>query len=99
MNAAIVALQSFVIEWITAKEIPENDWGRMRGLDFQELLRTRNSLARQLESRTCTQCSDFDDHVRYNHAFSFDAKNVLVLDNTRREDASSEYCEPENGNF
>lgn len=69
MNAAVEALQSLVDEWVIAKAIPENDWERMRGLDFQELLRTRNRLAKQLESRVCIQCSDFGNHVCYNYAF------------------------------
>jgi hypothetical protein len=101
MNAAVEALQSLVNEWVIANAIPENDWGRMRGLDFQELLRMRDNLVRQLQSRNCIQCNDFDDHVRRNHAFSFimGAKTVLVLDDSRGENDSSEYRRPKNGNL
>jgi len=70
MNEGIRALKSAVDEWVIAKAIPENDWGRMRGLDFQELLRTRNALTKQLKSRDCTRCNNFEDHVRNNYAFS-----------------------------
>ena len=100
MNAAIAELQSCVDEWVVAKAIPENDWDRMRGLNFQELLRTRSTLVKQLESRICTQCNDFDDHVRYNHAKCLTtAKNILVLDSSRGENTSSKHCQLEDGNF
>lgn len=79
MNAAIKVLQSFVDEWIIAKVIPENDWGRMRGFDFQELLRTRNILTKQLESRNCTQCDDFDDHYLTVHGEKVLRANIANL--------------------
>jgi antiviral helicase SKI2 len=71
MKAAIESVKSFVDECILANAIPENDWGRMRSLEFQELLRTRDALARQLDSKICTQCSNFDKHVGRSHASSF----------------------------
>jgi antiviral helicase SKI2 len=70
MKAAIESVKSSVDEWVMANAIPENDWARMRSLEFQELLRTRDALVRQLDSKVCTKCSNFDDHVRRSHASS-----------------------------
>lgn len=64
MREALASLEALVLEWCKVETIPEVDWARMRSLDFQEALRSRNALVKGLENRACLLCSDFDDHVR-----------------------------------
>jgi antiviral helicase SKI2 len=63
MREALALLQGLVDEWSTSTAIPEVDWARMRALDFQDTLRSRNSLVKRLEGRACLLCSEFNDHV------------------------------------
>lgn len=63
MQDAVKSLSALAEEWITAGAVPEVDWARMRSLDFQEVLRARNELARGLDKYGCMLCSDFGHHV------------------------------------
>ena len=63
MQEAVRALSAVLESWLQSDSIPEVDWSRMRSLEFQETLRTRNERAKRLVSAQCTSCPDFDDHV------------------------------------
>lgn len=75
MKDAIASLQSVVEEWSSAGFIPEADWSRMRALEFQEVLRSRNLLVKQIQNNRCVLCPDFDHHVPL---FSFSQDYVLT---------------------
>ena len=64
MREAVKSLNVMVQEWHTAGAVPEVDWSRIRSLDFQEVLKSRNESAGRLQNYACTLCSDFDHHVR-----------------------------------
>ncbi|RDB28581.1 hypothetical protein Hypma_015957 [Hypsizygus marmoreus] len=79
MREGAAALHSLVNEWVTAGTVPENDWGRMRALDFQELLRSRDALTRRLGDRACTLCQDFDQHYSTIHGEKVLRANIANL--------------------
>jgi len=62
MKDVIIKLQTVVQEWSTAATIPEVDWGRLRALEFQELLRSRGSVEEKLRKRY-QLCPSFSEHV------------------------------------
>jgi len=62
MKDVITLLQTFVQEWSTAATIPEVDWSRLRALEFQELLRSRDSVVEKLRKRH-QLCPCFPEHV------------------------------------
>lgn len=68
MNATLEQLSAIVAEWCQLPgdppTIPEVEWSKMRTLEFQEALRTREALARRLEGKQCILCQDFSTHVR-----------------------------------
>ena len=51
-------------QWLQAGSIPEVEWGKTRRLEFQEVLRHRDTLAAKLSKFTCSSCPDFGQHVR-----------------------------------
>ena len=63
MQDAIKALQPILEEWCSTGVVEEVHWRKMRSLDFQETLRSRDTLAKQLENAACMLCQDFEDHV------------------------------------
>lgn len=64
MDEAKRLLQKALHEWIAIGEIPEAEWGgRVRSLEFQETLRTRNELITSLPNFECKLCVDFEEHV------------------------------------
>lgn len=63
MEGAIQALSGVLEQWLQSDSIPEVDWSRLRSLEFQETLRSRNERAKRLVSAECTSCPHFDDHV------------------------------------
>ncbi|KAJ7116795.1 antiviral helicase [Mycena crocata] len=79
MREALALLQSLVNEWSTSTAIPEVDWARMRALDFQDTLRSRNSTVKRLESRACLLCSDFNDHYSIFHGEKVLRANIANL--------------------
>ncbi|KAG6911376.1 hypothetical protein DXG01_001047 [Tephrocybe rancida] len=79
MKDGIAALQVLVDEWQTAGEIPENEWDRMRAMDFQELLQSRNSITKRLSMRSCTLCGDFTDHYAVIHGEKMLRVNIANL--------------------
>ncbi|KAF5392467.1 hypothetical protein D9757_002240 [Collybiopsis confluens] len=68
MREAQSLLQNIAQEWHQGGSIPEVDWNRMRLMDFQETLQTRNNLLVRLEGKGCLLCKDFDDHYSVIHA-------------------------------
>ncbi|KII94033.1 hypothetical protein PLICRDRAFT_171718 [Plicaturopsis crispa FD-325 SS-3] len=79
MREAIGSLNDLTKEWATSETIPEVDWSKMRSLDFQEILRTRNALAKRLEGHACTLCGDFDHHYSLIHGEKVLRANVANL--------------------
>lgn len=65
MREAVKSLDVMVQEWHAAGAVAEVDWSRMRSLDFQEVLKTRNEIAGRLQKYACTLCSEFEHHVRF----------------------------------
>ena len=63
MNEVVAQLYEVVLDWKAANAIPEVAWGKMRMLEFQENLNTRNSLVSQLDGKGCILCEHFDEHV------------------------------------
>ena len=64
MNEGIAALRQHVNEWIEAGAIPEVDWSRVRVLEFQDTLRSRDSHAKHLGDKECLKCPEVAEHVR-----------------------------------
>ncbi|EJD03737.1 antiviral helicase [Fomitiporia mediterranea MF3/22] len=67
MNNAVAAMNEIAKEWVAAGSIPETDWNRVRALEFQEALRTRNELTQKLASKACLLCESFKDHYAILH--------------------------------
>lgn len=63
MSDLIATLAGLVHEWSAVETIPEVDWARMRTLEFQEALRSRDALVERLVQKACVMCGDFDEHV------------------------------------
>lgn len=63
MRSTLATLHGIVHDWLSAGSIPEVDWARMRSLDFQEILRSRDALVKRLRTRSCVLCGNFDEHV------------------------------------
>jgi antiviral helicase SKI2 len=72
-NAAFLLLD-VVTEWGPNKPA-EVDWARMRSLEFQDALRTKGSIEKQLQAFACPFQEGFDDKAR---AFFF----LFVVDIT-----------------
>ena len=73
MNEGIEALRPHVNEWMNVGVIAEVDWNRVRSLDFQDLLRSRNSLAKHLRGKECLKCPEIDKHVRVSSSWMIHA--------------------------
>ncbi|KAJ7103133.1 antiviral helicase [Mycena belliarum] len=79
MREALALLESLVNEWAINNIIPEVDWARMRALDFQDTLRSRNTLVKRLENRACLLCTDFEDHYSIFHGEKVLRANIANL--------------------
>ncbi|KAH7886164.1 ATP-dependent RNA helicase [Phlebopus sp. FC_14] len=82
---AITSLGSAVHDWITSGTVPEVDWGRMRTLDFQEALRARNEVFKNLERMSCTQCGHFEEHYDILHGHMVLRARIETLKNAISE--------------
>jgi len=95
MREAIAQLDSVIHEWLQGvSEVPEVDWGRMKQLEFQDVLRRRNALAQTLSVKACAQCPDFESHVSdflSGFFLSLIHHDVLVSNLTWREGPSCKY--------
>ncbi|KDQ63053.1 hypothetical protein JAAARDRAFT_29053 [Jaapia argillacea MUCL 33604] len=67
MKEAAEWLKAVVAEWCTAETIPETDWSKMRALEFQDILRSRDGLEKRLSNKSCILCGDFNDHYGIIH--------------------------------
>jgi hypothetical protein len=63
MREALQQLITLSADWSSADAVPEVDWSRMRALEFQEILRDRDSLVQLCTNTGCILCGDFDEHV------------------------------------
>lgn len=63
MRDAVVSLNDLAMSFEQANAIPEIDWSRLRGLEFQEALRERLALAKKLDDSQCVLCPNFNEHV------------------------------------
>ncbi|GBE77514.1 Putative ATP-dependent RNA helicase [Sparassis crispa] len=82
MQHAIGSLSMVLSDWIASGRIPEVDWSRIRSLDFQETLRSRNELAKRLPGYACILCEDFDDHYIVTHGEKVLLANIAELQRT-----------------
>jgi antiviral helicase SKI2 len=97
MNEALNSLSPLISESISLGSIPEVEWSKMRSLDFQETLRSRDALVQGLSRVACTMCAEFDNHVGTfpSHAPTATLRILLVLDPPRRQGAPRQYRELE----
>ena len=51
MLESIAAIQILGNEWLAIGTVPENDWSRMRALEFQEILCSRDTLIERDHAR------------------------------------------------
>lgn len=63
MNGAANTLAELAHEWTQAGKVPEVDWARMRSLEFQDAVRSKDILAKRLDGYTCVHADDFDAKV------------------------------------
>ncbi|KAI0931412.1 hypothetical protein AcV5_005097 [Taiwanofungus camphoratus] len=82
MQDAIQSLTAVLEQWLSSKTIPEVDWSRIRSLDFQEILRSRNELAKRLADYACTLCEAFDSHYAITHRKKVLQANIAELRRT-----------------
>ncbi|KAG9042495.1 hypothetical protein FS837_010810 [Tulasnella sp. UAMH 9824] len=61
-------LQGLAHAWVSKGSIPEVDWSKVKTLEFQETLKSRQSFAARLEGKICVSCPDFDEHYNVIHA-------------------------------
>ena len=64
MNEGVAALQPLINEWMDVGVITEVDWSRVRVFEFQDLLQSRNFLAKHLGNKECLKCPEIAEHVR-----------------------------------
>lgn len=94
MRDGAAALQAAIDEWVVSGTVPETDWGRMRALDFQELLRSRDAVMKRLGNRSCKSCPNFEEHVGVDHLErNVTAHIYLVCSHARRKGSPSKHCE------
>jgi len=81
MKEAINQLRELVDGWVRAGSIPEVDWNRLRALDFQESMRTRNDLASRCKDTQCTckGCPQFAEHYHILHGQKVLKANIAML--------------------
>ncbi|KAG8987538.1 hypothetical protein FRB90_003297 [Tulasnella sp. 427] len=61
-------LQGLAHGWVSNGSIPEVDWSKIKTLEFQDTLKSRQSFLARLEGKTCLTCPDFDKHYEVIHA-------------------------------
>jgi antiviral helicase SKI2 len=63
LRQAASALRDCTKAWAQEKAIPEISWSKVRSIEFQETMRSREGLVRQLSTKGCVLCGYFDAHV------------------------------------
>ncbi|CEG64789.1 Putative Dead deah box rna helicase [Rhizopus microsporus] len=79
MVKAVQELQSFGAD---AKKggIVEYDWGKIKDVEFQEMLRSKNSLMKKLRSEfQCTKCPELKEHYSLIHAHKRLSSQIEML--------------------
>ncbi|KAJ9111455.1 hypothetical protein QFC19_001224 [Naganishia cerealis] len=66
-ETTLAGLQELYESLRKTESLPEVEWTRMRQLEFQEALKSRNTLANRLSSMSCKLCADFADHYEILH--------------------------------
>ncbi|CAK5264477.1 unnamed protein product [Mycena citricolor] len=79
MREALALLSGLIDEWGSLTQIPEVDWARMRALEFQETLRSRNAIVEKLAGRSCLLCANFEDHYAILHGEKVLRANIANL--------------------
>ncbi|KAF9011054.1 antiviral helicase [Cyathus striatus] len=79
MTEGIKTLQALICEWFPSGEIPEVDWSRIRSLEFQETLRSRDQLVHALRMKNCVQCPNFKEHYAVVHGEKVLRANIANL--------------------
>ncbi|KAI0095241.1 antiviral helicase [Irpex rosettiformis] len=68
MNKVKDELLDVLSEWVAAGSIPEVDWNsRIKDIDFQEMLQTRDAIIKRLPMYKCKECPDFENHFAVLH--------------------------------
>lgn len=70
MNSAANMLAELAREWTPAGRVPEVDWARMRSLEFQDAVRSKETLAKRLDAYACVHDDDFDAKVGIDFCFA-----------------------------
>lgn len=79
MKDGIAELRLLLDEWLLSGCIPEADWERIRDLEFQETLRSRDVVIGQLSTRACRLCPEFLDHLAVIHGQKVLRANIANL--------------------
>ncbi|PIL31494.1 hypothetical protein GSI_06196 [Ganoderma sinense ZZ0214-1] len=79
MNAVIKELQGVLADWLQNNGIKEVEWAKTRRLEFQELLRHRDTLVGLLDTFTCTSCPCFEEHYAFMHGKKVLEANIAEL--------------------
>ncbi|GJJ09981.1 hypothetical protein Clacol_004206 [Clathrus columnatus] len=81
MNEVILQLNEIVHEWISEglDRVPEVDWGRIRQLEFQDVVRKRENLADGLANMACLTCPNFENDYQILHGEKVLRSNIAML--------------------
>ncbi|KAJ3509694.1 hypothetical protein NLJ89_g5085 [Agrocybe chaxingu] len=79
MREAIASLEPIVGEWSSTGSILEVDWGHMRSFEFQEILKSRDSLIKRISNKQCIICPDYSDHFQVMHSQKVLRANIAYL--------------------
>ncbi|PFH52329.1 hypothetical protein AMATHDRAFT_57402 [Amanita thiersii Skay4041] len=79
LNEGIAELKVLIEEWKEHGTIPEVEWGRMRSLEFQDIIRSREDLTRSMSNRSCFSCPEFRDHYKMIHQEKVLLANIAEL--------------------
>ncbi|KAJ4485612.1 antiviral helicase [Lentinula aciculospora] len=79
MCEVISVLQGITEEWCNTGIIPEIDWNRMRMMEFQEILQSRNTVLTRLDNKACLLCNEFKDHYSIIHAEKLLRTRITML--------------------
>ncbi|KAI1794031.1 antiviral helicase [Ganoderma leucocontextum] len=79
MNDIIKELQGVLDSWLQGNGIKEVEWAKTRRLEFQELLRHRDTRANTLETFACTSCPHFEEHYAFMHGKKVLEANIAEL--------------------
>ncbi|CAA7264771.1 unnamed protein product [Cyclocybe aegerita] len=79
MREAIASLESIAGEFSSTGSILEVDWSHIRSFEFQEILKSRNSLIKRINNKQCIICPDYSDHFQVMHSQKVLKANIAYL--------------------